>query len=364
MAIRKRKGRASPYQVYWNNPFSGKRESASFATLADARREDSLIQHRLKHERESFKPEDEEQGCASGTVREIIALYLSSSKMNASNLSDTLYHLKSLLSFMGKKEIASLTKKDILLYMQFENQAGRKTLTAHRRVSILRAALSWARDNEYIDMNPLAGIKIPKGRSERIAPPSLAEAESLMAVAPNHLRRAILLSVYLGVRVGESKLLSMRWKDFDIKRGIVRVWSADKNPDKPYRDVPMREDLLAAVKQWQQEDEALNPEMVVHFRGRAIGSIKTAWKTCKRNAGITRRLRPYDLRHAFATYALDGGADINAVADNMGHSDPTMILKHYQHVKEAMRRAAVESISALPEYVPSKCAQRKKDLQQ
>lgn len=57
MAIRERKGSARPWQCYWNNPFTGKRESLSFATKEEAEKEDSLVRHRLRFERESFRPE-------------------------------------------------------------------------------------------------------------------------------------------------------------------------------------------------------------------------------------------------------------------------------------------------------------------
>jgi hypothetical protein len=46
----------------------------------------------------------------------------------------------------------------------------------------------------------------------------------------------------------------------------------------------------------------------------------------------------------------------------MGHADATMVLKHCQHGKEESRRATVESIPDLPEYVPRLCPQKKKDL--
>ncbi len=48
MAIRYRAGRKSPWQVYWNNPHTGKRESESFATEAEAKKEESLVKHRLR----------------------------------------------------------------------------------------------------------------------------------------------------------------------------------------------------------------------------------------------------------------------------------------------------------------------------
>ena len=72
-------------------------------------------------------------------------------------------------------------------------------------------------------------------------------------------------------------------------------------------------------------------------------SICRAWHTALERADIVRRIRPYDLRHAFATYALAGSADIGSVARLMGHTDASMILKTYQHVQDAQKRAAVEA---------------------
>jgi integrase len=362
MAIRKRKGRASPYQVYWNNPFTGKRESASFASLDDARKEDSIIKHRLEFERESFRPADHEQA-TGGTVREITALYIASSKMTGVNLKNTLYHLQYITRAFGRREVCSLERRDLVSFILDQEKAGVKTLTAHRRLSILRAALSWAAENGLIEANPLQGVKVPKGQPERIAPPSRAEFDALMAAAPDHLQRALLLSVSLGVRVGPTELLALTWADTDLERGVIRVWSANKNPNRPFRDIPIRADILRSLKIWKEEDHKLQPETIVHFKGNPVKSIKTAWATCKKEAKITRRIRPYDLRHAFATYAIDAGADLKDVADIMGHADSTMILKHYQHGKEESRRAAVESIPDLPLYVPRSCVQKKKDSQ-
>lgn len=78
-----------------------------------------------------------------------------------------------------------------------------------------------------------------------------------------------------------------------------------------------------------------------------------AWKVVKCRVGITRKLRPYDLRHAFATYTLAGGADIGAVAALMGHKSPSMILRVYQYVQyqqlfDAVHR--VHLVFKLPEF--------------
>ena len=59
---------------------------------------------------------------------------------------------------------------------------------------------------------------------------------------------------------------------------------------------------------------------------------------------IDRKLRPTDLRHAFASNLLRNGKDIGTVAQLMGHSSPTMLLKHYQHVCTPQKREAIESL--------------------
>ena len=77
MAIRYRKNRKAPWQVYWNNPFTGKRESVSFDTEAEAKKEESLVKHRLKFDRDSFKKEEtEEENTAELTVEQVYMLYL------------------------------------------------------------------------------------------------------------------------------------------------------------------------------------------------------------------------------------------------------------------------------------------------
>lgn len=97
-------------------------------------------------------------------------------------------------------------------------------------------------------------------------------------------------------------------------------------------------------------DRAQGVEYIIHFMGKPIESIRRGWKAALRRAGITRNIRPYDLRHAFATEAIAAGADIGTVAKLMGHASLTMILKHYQHVLNSQKIAAIEAIPE-PKYV-------------
>ena len=90
-----------------------------------------------------------------------------------------------------------------------------------------------------------------------------------------------------------------------------------------------------------------------------MSSIKNAWKQTLQRAGITRRIRPYDLRHAFATELIAGGVDVGTVAKLMGHSTPTMLLTHYQHVMDKQKRAAVEALPDIGHVPKGMCPKNK-----
>jgi integrase len=105
--------------------------------------------------------------------------------------------------------------------------------------------------------------------------------------------------------------------------------------------------LLPVFRAWRDADATAREEYVIHYGHKPVESILLSWKATLRRAGITRRIRPYDLRHAFATDAIANGADMGTVAKLMGHANLEMIFKHYQHVATEQKRQAVESLPEL-----------------
>ena len=123
----------------------------------------------------------------------------------------------------------------------------------------------------------------------------------------------------------------------------ILIRSADKGGPRS-RQVPIHDDFAAELDQWYQEDNKSGP--VIHYQGRAIKSIGKAWRSTLKRAGITRRLRPYDLRHGFITAALEAGADLKALSQIVG-SRPETIMRHYQHVSKKLHRQTVAKIPPL-----------------
>jgi integrase len=350
MAIRKRPDRAKPYQVYWNNPITGKRESKSFEKIGDARKHDSLIAHRLEHERESFMPEDytPESESSGITFDALYWTYLRYKKFSKDNAAKQIDNMRQFLSAFGQLPVSEITRQHIFAIMDSMRESGCKQATVYTRTSHLRAVFNWGANQDLIANNPISGVKIERGNLAKIPPPSPEEAGRIFAACSPHIQRVIVLGTSMGIRIGQSELFKLRWESFDLARGYVRIWSAAKNPDRPWRDVAIKSSLIPLITQWAAEDSAMGYEYVVNFRGQPVGSIKTAWRTALKKAGITRRIRPYDLRHSFATEALAAGADIKSVADIMGHADAGMILRHYQHALERQKRAAIEAVPDIP----------------
>jgi integrase len=342
MAIRFRPSRRAPWQVYWNNPHTGKRESRSFEHEADARRHDSLVKHRLKHEPETFEAEAPHEPHEPGqSLEAMIYAYFRAKQFAPRNLRQSLFHARSILADIGPIQVLDLSKDLLRLAVQRQRERGLKQNTINRRISILKAALNWAEDEGLITANPVQRFSCPRGADEVIPPPTPREIEAILAVSPERIMRMVVLGVSLGIRIGERELFAMRWSDFDLSRQVVRVRTAKSKAEGKYRDLHLVDTLLPTLHVWQEQDIAAGIEHVINYKGRPVTHLKRSWAKTLKDAGITRRIRPYDLRHAFATYALDAGADPKAVAEVMGHADMAMIHRHYQHVLGRQRKAVM-----------------------
>lgn len=358
MAIRYRKGRASPWQCYWNNPLTGKRECANFITQHEAEKHDSLIKHRIKFDRESFRKEEKEEHeekTEALTLEGAYLLYLKQKQFNKSGLQWQMKCMRYPLSKIGMKPINEISRKDIESVMADMLQWNVKPVTVREYLKVLRTVLNWCKIEGlcgHIDFP-----KLPPAKYEKFIPPTPEEIRGILNSASPHIKRVIIIGSQLGVRVGASELLRLTWSDVDLERGVLRVHGAKKNPNAPWREVPIRRSLLPIFRQWQEEDAAQHIAYLVHYKNGPIHKIWRAWHNTLRRAGIRRRIRPYDLRHAFGTEMIAAGVDVGTVASLMGHSNPTMLLTHYQYVMDRQKRAAVESLPEVPICAQSACVQ-------
>ena len=335
----------NPWVVTWKSATGGKL-TRSFFTREEAEIFDRIQAEIAAQEKAALR----RRGAGRVTRRNRISVdtlldsYFALAHSNPTTIKQSGYHAAHIRAAFGKRLAGQLRKQDILNFSEAQKLRGVAQITINRRVSILRAALNWGVRNELLPANPLADLRMPRARARRTAPPSPLEINAILAAAAPHVQRVIVLGMYTGARIGPSELFRLEWKDVDLEQAMIRMPSAHKNDRQDARDVPIRQALLPLLRQWRQQDAALGIATVISWRGRPVRSITRAWHTALEKAGIQRRIRPYDLRHAYATYALAGGADIKTIADLMGHDDASMILKTYQHVLDTQRREAQEAM--------------------
>lgn len=356
MAIRFRKDRCR-WQVYWKNPFTGKQESAFYADEKEAQKADSLVKHQLKFEKERFRPTSENlEPKDDDSLEAIYHSYLQEKRFGRKGLEWQLDGMRLPLKLIGRKRISAITKQDLADVLRRHQevrvvQAGGKVqtdkfvslATVCGRMRVLYTVLRWALDRGFVESLP-SFPKLPTAEYEQLEPPTPEEVNRILRHASPHIQRVIIIGAKLGVRIGSSELFKMRWEHVDLERGVVRVQAAKKNRKEPWREVPIMGALLQQFREWKLEDRLLGVDFLIHYRGRPVKRIGAAWHSTLRRAGIHRRIRPYDLRHAFATDALAAGQDVGTVAKLMGHRSAQMVLQHYQHVATEQKKEAVEAL--------------------
>jgi integrase len=259
-------------------------------------------------------------------------------------------HLKTrlranILPALGVIHAISLNDQILDNYVKTRRSTGVKYTTIHRELSDIQAIVNWAvaRKPPLIPSNPVKDYKKPRRDDYIFTPPSREEAIRIMNTAAPHVKRALMLSYYLGLRPGSVELLSLTWENVRWDLGAILVISAHKGgPEK--RLVPIHDELLPALKAWHGEDKGEGP--IVHIRGRRLQSIKNGWKGAVKRAGIDRRMRPYDLRHYFITKVLEEGGDLKSLAEIVG-SKPETLMKHNQHVTTSLHKKTVAKIPPL-----------------
>ena len=127
----------------------------------------------------------------------------------------------------------------------------------------------------------------------------------------------------------------------DLTHGVISMPNANKGSKLKKRDIPIRKDLLPTLARWQHQDA--DCQYVINWSGKPVQKIAAAWKTALQKSGI-RSIRPYDLRHAYATYSIRSGVDIKTSAEIMGHENARMILEVYEHVDWAQKVRAIENM--------------------
>lgn len=252
------------------------------------------------------------------------------------------------LGLTGPGEVERKALRRYLAYLNSRSYAKR---TIARKASALRRWFGWLRRTGAIDQDPSVGLSAPSGdgRLPRVLKDdeldALLDRPVAVAAADDPAIRgrdqAVLELLYgSGLRVAE--LCGLRPEDLDLERGLVRVWGKGAKQ----RQVPMSEPAIDAVREWLERsrehlstNETTADAVFLNRRGRRLTPRDVRRLLDHRAVAPTH---PHALRHTFATHLLDGGADLRAVQELLGHADLSTT-QLYTHVSKERLRTVLDA---------------------
>ena len=222
---------------------------------------------------------------------------------------------------------------------------------------ILSSALKLAQEQRLIFTNPAEGCALPRVEHQEMKTLTTVQLASFFREArESGVFELYYLELATGLRRGE--LLGLKWEDVDLKRGDLRVRrqvsringevvEAPLKTKNAYRTLPLAEDTVSVLKEQRRKvgnspwvfpspnGGPISPDSVLHMLHRVL-----------KRAGLPK-VRFHDLRHTFATLALQNGVDVKTVSGMLGHFSAGFTLDTYAHITSAAQRQAAQTMESV-----------------
>lgn len=240
-------------------------------------------------------------------------------------------------------------RQDMENFVVWINQLGLEASTQARMISGLRAFYKYLMVEDLTDNDPTEHLDSPRLRRKLPEVLSFHEIQALFQAidlsAPQGQRnRAILETLYAcGLRVSE--LVNLRLNQLFLEVGFLKVLGkGDKE-----RLVPIGPDAIKHLKFYLAHER--NALSIVpgeeHFvflnrNGQRLTRVMVFYiiKGIAEKAGITKNISPHTFRHSFATHLVEGGADLKAIQDMLGHESITTT-EIYTHLDMAYLKETI-----------------------
>jgi len=260
--------------------------------------------------------------------------------------------LEKLLAFLGERghgQPSEITPQDLRDFVFHLKDSGLAPASIRRILSSLRGYFAFLLEEGVLEADPSERLESP--RAWRRLPDVLSVEEVLKildAPNPDHPMcwrdRSILEVLYAtGMRVSE--LVELKIGDIDLGEGVCTVFGKGSKE----RLVPLGGPARRALERYLKEvrirlDSGKGEGRVfLNHRGRPL-SRAAIWDFVKKYAlrsGVRKKVSPHTFRHSFATHLLEGGADLAAVQELLGHADisTTQIYTHVdrEYLREVHR---------------------------
>jgi integrase/recombinase XerD len=234
-------------------------------------------------------------------------------------------------------------------FLSWVNELGMSRHTQARVISGLKSFYKYLSIEEIIKANPAELLEAPRLTRKLPDTLSLIEIDKMIAAIdlskPNgHRNRAILETLYgCGLRVSE--LVNLRISNLHFKEGYIRViGKGDKERLVPIGRVAVKQIgiYIEGTRNHQVAKKDSHDILFLNRRGSLLtrDMIFKIIKDIAKAIGLKKRISPHTFRHSFATHLVEGGADLRAVQEMLGHESITTT-EIYTHLDREYLRDAI-----------------------
>jgi integrase/recombinase XerD len=243
-----------------------------------------------------------------------------------------------------------VTLKHLQKFIEWINELGMTATSQARIISGIRSFYDYCTAENIVDNDPTQLLEAPKTRRKLPDTLSVEEVDQIIAAidlsTPEGVRnKAILETMYsCGLRVSEA--VNLKMSQFYPDLGFIRITGkGDKE-----RLVPIGVEAVKHVRIYVNNirnkiDIADGHEDILFLNRRGAKLTRVMiflfLKDLVKKAGITKSISPHTLRHSFATHLVEGGADLRAVQEMLGHESITTT-EIYTHLDRDFLRVTLQ----------------------
>ena len=267
---------------------------------------------------------------------------------------------------IGNIPLNKLSQNDLQQFYGRLKKNGRKRLTeqygaglSDRMVrmchAVCRSALERAVRDDLLRANPAIGCKLPPKKAKEmqvLTPPEITRF--LIQAREEGYYELFLLELTTGMRRGE--ILALKWRDLNLKTGELHIsrqvlkvngkvlisTPKTKSSNRMILLPPEMTELLAELKT-RTDSEWIFPSPLDLTQPRHPSAVYHRFQKILERANC-KRVRFHDLRHTFATMALENGMDIKTLSAMIGHVSAETTLNIYSHITDTMQQQAAARI--------------------
>ncbi len=249
-----------------------------------------------------------------------------------------LNHFRTYLAKRRVRTVSRITQSHITGFVRSEMGRGLSARSVARALVAVKMFLAFLTFDGVLKTSPAATIEAPS--TWKRVPPVLSTKEvvSIIEAADGEedleIRNRAILEVMYAAGLRATEVAALKREDFNMEYAYLRC----RGKGSKERVVPVGKPARKAVEAFLDEPrERLlrgkeRSELFVTARGGPL-SRQTVWRIIKKyalRAGLSRKIYPHTLRHTFATHLLEGGANLRAVQEMLGHADisTTQIYTH------------------------------------